>query len=125
MEVRDGYKKTDIGVIPNDWQNQQLVKVATLKARIGWQGLTTAEYRIQGDYLLVTGTEFKDGKIDWDSCFYVDYERYKQDKNIQLKTDDVLVTKDGTIGKIAFVDNLPMVATLNSGVFVIRPIQRL
>jgi type I restriction enzyme S subunit len=121
--LKAGYKWTEVGVIPEDWEIPQLDKVATLKARIGWQGLTTAEYRLQGDYLLVTGTEFKDGKIDWESCFFVDYERFKQDKNIQLKANDVLVTKDGTIGKIAFIDDLPMVATLNSGVFVIRPIK--
>ena len=32
-----------------------------------------------------------------------------------------MLTKDGTIGKVGFVDSLPAPATLNSGVFVIRP----
>jgi type I restriction enzyme S subunit len=93
----------------------------TLKARIGWQGLTTAEYLKTGDFGLVTGTDFKDGYIDWDNCVYVEKNRFDQDKNIQLKIFDVLVTKDGTIGKVAFVDKLPNPTTLNSGVFVIRP----
>ena len=105
-----------------DWIENTLGETATLKARIGWQGLTTAEYRKQGEYFLITGTEFKNGFIDWDSCFYVDDERYKQDKNIQVKVHDVLVTKDGTIGKIALIKSVPKPATLNSGVFVIRPI---
>jgi type I restriction enzyme S subunit len=39
-----------------------------------------------------------------------------------LKEHDVLVTKDGTIGKVALIANVPRPATLNSGVFVIRPI---
>jgi type I restriction enzyme S subunit len=56
---------------------------------------------------LVTGTDFKDGYIDWDNCVYVEKNRFDQDKNIQLKIFDVLVTKDGTIGKVAFVDKLP------------------
>lgn len=34
----------------------------------------------------------------------------------------MLITKDGTIGKIGYVDYLPGPATLNSGIFVIRPI---
>ena len=34
----------------------------------------------------------------------------------------MLVTKDGTIGKVAFIKRPPKPATLNSGVFVIRPI---
>lgn len=104
------------------WVAKKLGEVATLKARIGWQGLTTAEYRKSGDYFLVTGTEFKNGFIDWENCFYVEEERYKQDKNIQIKEHDVLVTKDGTIGKVALIKSVPKPATLNSGVFVIRPI---
>lgn len=104
------------------WLEKRLGSSAILKARIGWQGLTTAEYLESGSYYLVTGTEFKDGYIDWSNCHYVAESRYKQDKNIQLKERDVLVTKDGTIGKVALVTHLEKPATLNSGVFVIRPI---
>lgn len=105
-----------------EWVVKRLGDSSTLKARIGWQGLTTAEYLDSGDYYLVTGTEFKNSYIDWSNCHFVDESRYKQDKNIQLKEQDVLVTKDGTIGKVALITNLPKPATLNSGVFVIRPI---
>ena len=104
------------------WEMKTLGEVASLKARIGWQGLTTAEYRTSGDYYLITGTEFKNGFIDWGNCFFVEEKRYKQDKNIQIKEYDVLVTKDGTIGKVALIKSVPKLATLNSGVFVIRPI---
>ena len=120
--VRSGYKKTVVGIIPEDWEVQNIQNNSTLKARIGWQGLTTAEYLKNGIFYLVTGTDFNNGKIDWENCVYVDEKRYDQDKNIQLKKGDVLVTKDGTIGKIAYIDFLPLPATLNSGVFVIRPL---
>ena len=106
-----------------DWNVKRLGATATLKARIGWQGLTTAEYADSGDYYLVTGTDFRGGKIDWENCHYVNKSRYQQDKYIQLKEHDVLVTKDGTIGKIALITELPRPATLNSGVFVLRPIE--
>ena len=105
-----------------EWTVKPLGSTAILKARIGWQGLTTSEYLESGDYFLVTGTEFNNGRIDWGSCHYVDESRYVQDKYIQVKMDDVLVTKDGTIGKVALIRDLPRPATLNSGVFVIRPI---
>ena len=105
------------------WAVKKLGEVATLKARIGWQGLTTAEYKETGDYFLITGTDFINGFIDWGNCHFVEYERYKQDKNIQVKENDVLVTKDGTIGKVAFIKSLPKPATLNSGVFVIRSVE--
>lgn len=112
------------GLLKDGWKEQRLGDAATLKARIGWQGLTTSEYLKTGDYFLITGTEFKNGFIDWDSCHYVEQERYKQDRNIQINPNDVLVTKDGTIGKSAFIHSVPKPATLNSGVFVIRPINK-
>ena len=115
--------KTRLPGFTGDWEVKRLGSTATLKARIGWQGLTTAEYLDSGDFYLVTGTEFKNGYIDWNSCHHVDESRYMQDKYIQLKRHDVLVTKDGTIGKVALITELPKPATLNSGVFVIRPLE--
>ena len=124
MELMEGYKQTEVGVIPENWDIHNIIDNSTLKARIGWQGLTTAEYLEMGDYFLVTGTNFFDGKIKWRTCHYVEQERYIQDRNIQLQNDDILITKDGTIGKVAFVDRLTLPATLNSGIFVIRPKSR-
>ena len=70
---------------------------------------------------MVTGTDFARGGVDWTSCFFVDQSRFIQDVNIQLAPYDVLLTKDGTIGKAGFIDSIPGPATLNSGIFVIRP----
>lgn len=52
----------------------------------------------------------------------MDYDRYAQDTNIQVSNGDLLLTKDGTIGKVAFVSDLKRPATLNSGVFLVKPI---
>lgn len=100
---------------------QTIEESCFLHARIGWQGLTKAEYLDEGDYYLVTGVDFDEDSIDFEHCHYVTKERYDQDEHIQLKSKDVLVTKDGTIGKVAIISELDKPATLNSGVFVVRP----
>lgn len=105
-----------------DWVKINLAKNSRLKARIGWQGLTTAEYLDEGYSYLITGTDFKDGRINWNGCHYVNYDRYVQDPNIQVSNGDLLLTKDGTIGKVAYISDLNRPATLNSGVFVVKPI---
>ena len=105
-----------------EWVKINLSKNSKLKARIGWQGLTTAEYLDEGYSYLIPGTDFKDGQIDWNGCHYVDYNRYEQDPNIQVSNGDLLLTKDGTIGKVAYVADLTRPATLNSGVFLVKPI---
>ena len=104
------------------WKRVRLGDVCSIKARIGWQGLKKSEYLNFGDYCLVSGTDFDNGFINWETCSYVNEWRYNQDANIQLQNGDVLVTKDGTIGKVAFVKGMVKPTTLNSGVFVIRPI---
>ncbi|MEZ5599113.1 MAG: restriction endonuclease subunit S [Pseudomonadales bacterium] len=114
--------KTRLPGFEGEWLPLNMAKNSTLKARIGWQGLTTAEYLDIGDYSLVTGTDFRGGKIIWEGCHFVEKPRYDQDRNIQIKQNDILLTKDGTIGKAAYVDYLPFPSTLNSGVFVIRPV---
>ncbi len=114
--------KTRLSGFSGDWIKINLSKNSKLKARIGWQGLTTAEYLDEGYSYLITGTDFKDGQIDWNGCHYVDYDRYAQDPNIQVSNGDLLLTKDGTIGKVAYVTGLKRPATLNSGVFLVKPI---
>lgn len=121
VEIPDGYQNTPVGIIPIDWEVHNIIENSTIKARIGWQGLTTAEYLEIGDYFLVTGTDFYNGRIKWETCNYVSKERFMQDVNIQVTIGDILITKDGTIGKVAYINDLPKEGTLNSGVFVIRP----
>lgn len=121
-----GYEKnrepvqTEWGAIPKDWKTLSIGKCCSIKARIGWQGLKKSEYLSSGEYVLVTGTDFLNGRIDRKSCVYVSKKRYEQDANIQIVKHDILITKDGTIGKVAFLDDVPCLGTLNSGIFVVR-----
>ena len=103
-----------------EWKTCILSSIATMHARIGWQNLRKDEFLSSGAYYLITGTDFHDGKISFETCHYIDKERYDQDKNIQLEIDSILITKDGTLGKVAFVDSLDKPATLNAGVFNVR-----
>ena len=105
------------------WSIQKIKRTSYVKGRIGWQGLTTQEFTDKGPFL-ITGTDFEDGKINWKTCNHVEQWRFEQDPYIQIKNNDVIITKDGTIGKIAYVTDLPGNTTLNSGVMVVRPLQR-
>ena len=103
--------------IKNAWEQRKLSEIATMHARIGWQNLRTSEFLDNGDYMLITGTDFMDGAVNFDTCHYVERERYEQDKHIQIRNGSILITKDGTLGKVAYIQGLTMPATLNAGVF--------
>ena len=109
-------------LIPLDWKKGNVKESIYLKARIGWQGLKSSEFIKEGSFYCVTGQDFENNEVNWKNCYKVTEDRYNQDKKIQLQENDILITKDGTIGKFAKVKNIPLnhVATLNSGVFVSR-----
>lgn len=113
-----------LGEIPSHWTNTKVKYEAYVKARVGWHGLKSDDFTDEGPYL-VTGSDFKGTNIDWSQCYHCDEPRYEQDPYIQLRDDDLLITKDGTIGKVALVSNLKdgEKATLNSGIFVVRPLR--
>lgn len=111
-----------IGKIPEKWNIIRLKHFSYRKGRIGWQGLSSDEFIDEGPYL-VTGTDFKDGEVQWDRCYHISQKRYNEAWQIQLKIGDLLVTKDGTIGKLAYIHFLPDNASLNSHLLLIRPLK--
>ena len=100
-----------------DWKVKKLSSICSMHARIGWQNLRTSEFLDSGDYYLITGTDFYDGRINFSKCHYVEKDRYDQDRKIQISNGSILITKDGTLGKVAYVQELDKPATLNAGVF--------
>ncbi len=120
-EYRDS-GSTWLGEIPSHWVTQPLKYNSYMKGRIGWQNLRSEEFTDTGPFL-VTGMHFRDGTVDWDACYHITDERYLMAPEIQLKALDVLMTKDGSIGKVAYVDALPGPASLNSHLLVIRPLR--
>lgn len=125
MNRYDKYKLSGIewiGEIPEHWELKKLKHITYLKARVGWHGLKADEFLLDEDLpYCITGTDFYKGIINWETCYHISEERYNEDTYIQLKENDLLVTKDGTIGKVAVVKKLSGKAILNSGVFVMRP----
>lgn len=111
-----------IGEIPSNWNTKKIKYMVNLKGRIGWQGLTSDEYQDEGAYL-ITGIDFAEGGIDWDNCVHIPMKRWEEAKDIQIQNGDLLITKDGTIGKVAIVSDMPGETSLNSGVLRIMPIE--
>ena len=108
-----------IGLFPSDWGVMTIKYTSWLKGRIGWQGLKSTEFMDEGPYL-ITGTDFNQGFVNWSTCAHITNERFLEDEDIHIVEDDLLITKDGTIGKVAVAKNCPEKVSLNSGVLLIR-----
>ena len=108
------------GFETSKWNIGLLGEVATIKARIGWRGLTSSEYTQEGPYLIASN-HIKGSIIHWKSCQHISQERYDESPEIALNEGDVIISKDGTIGRIGYVSELPGQATINGTMMLIRP----
>jgi type I restriction enzyme, S subunit len=103
--------------------SKEVVKIGEylyIKGRIGWKGLKKSEYLSESNYRIINGESLESDGINWNRCGYVSEERYNESPDIMLKKGDILISKDGTIGKIGYVTNLDVPTTVASGIFVIR-----
>ncbi|WP_027438439.1 restriction endonuclease subunit S [Lachnospira multipara] len=96
-----------------------------IKGRIGWKGLKKSEYLSDGEYRIINGESLTKEGIDWNKAGYITQERYLESPEIMLEPNDILITKDGTIGKIGYVEEIEKPTTVASGIFVVRNIKPL
>ena len=128
MRKYDTYKDSNIewlDVIPSHWNIVMFKNISYMKGRIGWQGLKNSEFLDDKTLpYLITGMNFKNGIINWNDVYHISLDRYKEAPEIQLREQDILMTKDGTIGKLLFIDYLPGLASMNSHLLVFRPLKK-
>ncbi|WP_295622406.1 hypothetical protein [uncultured Lamprocystis sp.] len=103
----------------NGVTTEPLHMIADISAMIGWKGLTTEYYRDFGPWLL-RGVEFCNGLIDTEALVSVDEEKYEEQPQIHLREGDVVLTKDGTLGKAVVIPKLPNRLAAGSTVARIR-----
>ena len=122
-DIRQGFSPAPwLFTLPSGWKRQDLKFNSYMKGRIGYQNLRSDEYTEEGPYL-VSSVHFKDGRIEWDKCNHVTRERFEMAPEIIIQEHDVLFMKDGALmGKLAYVDNLPGEACLNSHLLLMRPL---
>ncbi|MCF7814402.1 MAG: restriction endonuclease subunit S [Candidatus Cloacimonetes bacterium] len=100
--VPQGFKQTEIGMIPQEWEVQLLEDLTT---KIG-DGIHSVPYYINtGDYLFINGNNLKKGKIVYDEFTKrtTKNEFYKYKRDLTKRT--ILLSINGTIGNIAFYND--------------------
>lgn len=104
----------------NDTSTVKLGDYLYIKGRIGWKGLKKSEYLPQSNYRIINGETLTKSGIDWNKAGYISEKRYVESPEIMLNVGDILLSKDGTIGKTGYVDSLELPTSVASGIFVIR-----
>ena len=100
--VKEGYKQTEVGVIPEDWEVDEL---SNLTSEIGDGIHSTPTYTSNKDYYFINGNNLKNSQIiiskDTKTIDILEFIKYK--KNLNDRT--ILLSINGTIGNLAFYFN--------------------
>ena len=108
--MKNEFKQTEIGTIPEDWDIKKLEELLFIKGRIGWKGLKKSEFGDK-EVIIINGPNIQNSKVRWGDCLRVPKWRYDESQDIIVKENDIVMTKDGTIGKTAHITKLTEPAT--------------
>jgi len=103
LSVKSGYKLTEAGVLPEEWESKQFTEVTDL---ITCGIAATPQYVPESKgFPFLSSTNVKDGKIIWKNYKFISENLHSQlYKNNPPKKNDVLYSRVGTIGEAAVVD---------------------
>lgn len=110
-----------IGEVPEHWDIKRIKHCTQIFGRIGFRGYTTQDLVLEGEGPITLSPSNMQGRMNYDSCTYLSWFKYNESPEIQIHNGDVLFVKTGsTYGKSAYVENLPMEATINPQIVVFK-----
>ena len=121
MEVNPGYKQTDIGVIPEEWEVKQLrdLKPFVTSGSRGW----AAYYSDRGSlFVRITNMSRDSIYLNLENQKFVNLPaRSSEGIRTQLQEHDVLISITADIGIVSYVDSrVPIPAYINQHIALVR-----
>jgi type I restriction enzyme S subunit len=125
MELKEGFIKNDIGVIPNDWEIKNIGSICEIYGRIGFRGYTVKDIMPKEEgAITISPSNIQDGKMDFSKCTYISWFKYEESPEIKIYNGDILLVKTGsTFGKTAIIKELFEKATINPQLVVLKNIK--
>jgi len=119
--VKSGYKNTDAGIIPEDWV---CAKLSEFFSFISY-GFTNPMPTVQDGIFMITAADINHGRLQLETARHTSKTAYQTllTAKSKPKSNDILLTKDGTLGRLALVGDETI--CINQSVAVIRPNERI
>ncbi len=102
MEVRPGYKQTEVGVVPQDWSVTQLGQLADFvtSGSRGW-----AQFYSESGALFIRSQNVRDGRLCFDDVQHVSPPAGAEGNRTKVERHDLLITITGnSVGNVASVE---------------------
>lgn len=121
MEMRDGYKRSDVGVIPGDWEVSTLGQVCTFE-----NGDRSSNYPSPGSFRqsgipFINAGHVSDGKISLSEMNFITQEAFERLGGGKVKAGDILFCLRGSLGKFGVVTDNFGLGAIASSLVIVRP----
>lgn len=104
MEVRAGYKQSDVGVIPEDWELKCLIDLCVSKGLVRgpFGGSLKKDCFVKAGYKIYEQRNaiYKNAQL---GEYFIDLAKYCELKRFQISPSDFIVSCSGTIGRIYLI----------------------
>ncbi|EPB9413828.1 restriction endonuclease subunit S [Clostridium perfringens] len=120
-EAREGYKMTELGEIPNEWQIKNLEDISYLI-----DGDRSSRYPGEKDIvehgiLFLNTQNIIDSKIVYKNCKFITEEKFDELSKGKLQKNDLIITLRGSIGNVAkFNGDIYETGFINAQIMIIR-----
>ncbi|WP_312784967.1 restriction endonuclease subunit S [Acidovorax temperans] len=101
MELKPGYKRSDLGPIPEDWDAVPMNQVSECLIGLTYSPLDVSDFGT----LVLRSSNIQDGRLAFDDCVFLDMDIPK--RAITRKNDILICVRNGSrqlIGKCALID---------------------
>ena len=77
--IFNGYKQTEIGIIPIDWNVVNIGSLCSIFGRIGFRGYTKADIVSEDQGAVsISPSNIVDGKVSWEKGTYISWRKYHE-----------------------------------------------
>lgn len=121
VKIPKGYKQTEVGVIPKDWNIEPLENFTSY---ISYGFTNPMPTTLSGPYM-ITARDIINGKIQYKTARKTDLKAFEKllTQKSRPKEKDILLTKDGTLGRVAIAGKKKI--CINQSVAILRPNSRI
>lgn len=118
--LKEGYKKTEVGVIPEDWEVVKISHLANLITKGTTPSTYGFEFEEEGINFIKIENLREDGSIDIDNTPKISKECNEKLKRSQMKKNDILFSIAGSLGKASIVSDWMLPCNTNQALAIIR-----
>ena len=120
-EVKLGYKRTEIGVIPEDWCIKPLAELCSFENGDRGKNYPSPGSFVSSGIPFINAGHISNGNIDLRQMDYITPERFNKLGGGKVRNGDILFCLRGSLGKFGLITSAITCGAIASSLVIVRP----